>query len=368
MPKSVPIFFLIVCVIVLIFVGQKMISKQFVLNGLNNDIPIVSDSFSPTPTPTPTPYTGSRPETSIISGPAEGEVIKDEAVAVFHFIGTWDGDQSNISFETKISEIDSDWQSTSVSSRSIELLSGDHTYTFQVRAKTSDGIYDLTPAQRTFRAVISSAMGKVKIISVSPGKYPNQIMKITIRNDADASVDVTGWTIESTSGKISIPQATELYDPTILATANSADITLKKSDYLYVFGESSPMDLNFKLNKCFGYLNSTYNFNPDLPNQCPTPDRSEMTGTSLACQNYILRLSSCEIPNAQELNDLNDSTCSSFANSRLTYNGCISRYRYDADFYKNEWYIYVGTNFVKEKEESVILRDGNGLLVDSMIY
>lgn len=369
MPKSVPIFFLIVCVVVLIFVGNKMISKQFSLGGPEDNSTNSDSSVSTsTPVPTPTPYAGSYPETSIISGPSDGDIIKDEAVAVFHFSGIWDGDQSDISFETKISEIDSDWRSTSVTSRSVELLSGDHTYTFQVRAKTKSGIYDQTPAQRTFRAVISSEMGKVKIISISPGKYPSQIMKITVRNDAENSVDVTGWTLESTSGKISIPQAIGLYDPSLLNQSQLSDIILNKGDYLYIFGQASPMDLNFKLNKCFGYLNATYDFNPDLPNQCPFPDKSEMSGTTLACQNYLSGLSSCQAPSSQELNNLGDSACSSFSDSRLNYRGCINRYKYDPDFYKDEWYVYVGTNFVKEKNERVVLRDAAGLLVDYMEY
>lgn len=363
MPKSVPVFFLIITVVILIFVGQKLIPSKF----FNTP----SSTLTPTPyssgyaTVTPTPYSGPRPDTIITSGPASGEVISGEAVAVFHYIAVWSGDMKDISFETKVGGIDNDWQGSSNTYRVFNLLSGDHAYTFQVRAKTNSGIYDLTPAERTFRAVVSTSMGKVKITSVSPGYFPSQIMEITLRNDGDP-IKISGWSLNSTTNKFVIPKGVGFYDSSVLV--QPSDIILKTGDYLHVFGATSPMDMNFRLNKCFGYLNALYNFVPSLSNQCPYPDRTDLLNTSLACQNYILGLSSCQIPDAGQLNNIGDSACRSFSDGNLNYSGCFRGYHFDPDFLKNEWYVYSGSNFVKDKDESVELKDADGLLVDHYEY
>ena len=352
----------------MVFVGQKMPSKFFAGNkgeelaAGNTSTPVSSPSL----TPSPTPYSGSRPETVILSGPEEGEFVKDEATVVFHFAAIWPGDMKDISFETKVSGIDNDWQGTSVTSRSFILLAGDHTYKFQVRAKTKDGIYDLTPAERNFRSRVSEYIGKVKIISAYPGRFPNQIMKITIRNDA-GSLKITNWTIESTKGKFNIPAGIGLYDPSIIN--QTSDIVLNSGDYLFIFGQTSPMDMNFRLNRCFGYLNNLYNFEPDLPRNCPYPERSELNNLSLSCQNYILNLSACEIPKSEDLNNLvGEADCRSFAESRFNYSGCLKRYRYSTDFFEREWYTYSTTDFLSLDHDNLILRDKEGLFVDSYNY
>ena len=127
--------------------------------------------------------------------------------------------------------------------------------------------------------------------------------------------------------------------------------------------------INFKINKCFGYLNTIYNFEPDLPNLCPRPEKSEITSASIACQNYLLGLSTCQIPNPDELNKYaEDTACKNFANSRLNYTGCFNRYRYDTDFLGREWYTYSGVNIMKEKDDALTLRDAQGLYIDEYTY
>lgn len=371
--NKVPIVFFIISLLVVLFVvGQvfpEKIGQYFKLPNFdftNNKIISSPDISTNTPTPSATSYAGPRPDTNIISGPTEGEFIKDSAVIAFHFISIWSGDMTGMTFETKLSGVDKDWQVSTTNARSIVLPAGDTTYTFQVRAKTKDGVVDLTPATRSFRAVVSEYINKVKIVSATPGQYPNQIMKITLRNDGLAT-NITGWTLTAGSGKFVVPQGKEVYNS---ASAEEArNIVLKSGEYLFVFGESSPMDMNFKINKCFGYLNSTYKFNPTLSNSCPRPEKTEMAGISIPCQNYLLGLSSCVIPNANELNKFtDDSACRTFATSRLNYAGCFNRYRYDTDFLGKEWYTYSGTNIMKSKDDVLILRDANGLYIDEYNY
>lgn len=325
--------------------------------------------FTPVPTVsgTPNPYAGIRPETVIISGPQAGAVIDNDRKATFYFATIWPGDLSNITFETKVTGIDSDWQSTYSNSRTIQLSPGDKNYVFQVRAKTSDGVYDLTPAERNFQAKISSYLDKVKISSVSPGQYPYSVMRITLANNASL-INITGWTLASNTVKYSIPTAANIYNP---ATYQADNINLKNGDYLVVLGQTSPIKNNYHLNKCLGYLNSSPSPtpSPNFYNNCPRPDQSEIANLNISCQNYVSGLASCQLPKAADYEDYNiDGPCLNFMNSRLNYNGCVQRYHYDSDFFSREWYVYSGNNFLLSDHDKLILRDSAGLLVDVYSY
>lgn len=316
---------------------------------------------------TPNPYVGIRPETVIVSGPQSGAVIDNDRTVTFYYAAIWPGDLTNISFETKISGIDSDWQSSYANSRTISLVSGDKNYVFQVRTKTSDGVYDLTPAERSFQAKISPYLDKVKIGSASPGQYPYSIMKITVANYV-TPINLTGWTLTSNTVKYSIPTGANLYNPSSYQADN---ITLKNGDYLMVLGQPSPINANYHLNKCFGYLNSSPSPtpSPNFYNNCPQPDQSEIANLNISCQGFISRLVSCQIPKTSDYEDYNiDSACLDFINSRLNYNGCAQRYRYDSDFFSREWYVYSGNNFLLADHDKLIFRDSAGLLVDVYSY
>ena len=371
--SKVPVVFFIISVIIVFFVLVQIfpekLGQYFKLPSFDfskNEVISSPEIGTNTPSPSATPYTGTRPDTAVVSGPANGEFVKDSAVVIFHYVAIWNGDMNGMTFETKLSGVDSDWQATNMNARSIILPAGDKNYTFQVRAKTKDGIVDLTPVEINFRAVVSNYIGKVKIISATPGQFPNQFMKITLRNDGEA-INTSGWTLTAGAGKFVIPQGKEVYN------SNSSDqprnIVLGSGDYLFVFGQNSPMDMNFRINKCFGYLNSIYKFNPALSNSCPRPEKSEMTGVSIACQNYLVNLSTCEIPKSDDLNKYaEDTACKTFATSRLNYSGCFNRYRYDSDFLGREWYTYSGVSIMKQKDDSLILRDANGLYIDEYTY
>lgn len=371
--NKVSIIFAVISLIIVFFIlGQvfpEKIGQYFKLPSFDfnkNEVISSPEIGTNTPSPSATPYTGVRPDTIIISGPVNGEFVKDSAVAIFHYVAIWGGDMNGMTFETKLSGVDDDWQATNMNARSIILPAGDKNYTFQVRAKTKDGIVDLTAAERNFRAVVSEHIGKVKIISATPGRYPNQFMKITLRNDG-VPIDTTRWTLTAGAGKFVIPQGKEVYNSS--SVDQPRNIVLGSGDYLFVFGQNSPMDMNFRINKCFGYLNSVYKFNPVLSNYCPRPEKSEMTDVSIACQNYLVGLSTCEVPNPDDLNKYaEDTACRTFATSRLNYTGCFNRYRYDSDFLGREWYTYGGVNIMKEKDDVLVLRDAEGLYIDEYTY
>lgn len=364
MSKATPIFFLIIAIGLLIFISQKMPSSPLFSNKGS-----VPSRTTPVPTAvgTANPYSGIRPETVIVSGPQPGAVIDNDRKVTFYYATIWPGDVTNISFETRVSGLDSDWQTSYSNSRTINFGSGDKNYIFQVRAKTSDGIYDLTPAERAFRVKISSYLDKVKISSVSPGQYPYSIMRITLTNQITA-INLTGWTLTSNTVKYSIPTAANIYNP---SSSQADSVNLKNGDSLIVLGQPSPINANYHFNKCLGYLNSSPSPtpSPNFYNNCPRPDQSEITNLNISCQDFISRLANCQIPKTLDYEDYNiDSACLNFMNNRLNYNGCVQRYRYDSDFFSREWYVYSGNNFLLPDHDKLILRDNAGLLVDVYSY
>src|SRR5574343_382611 len=97
--STVPFVFFIISIIIVLFVlGQvfpEKIGQFFKLPGFNfskNEIISSPNINTNTPTPTATPYSGVRPDTVIVSGPAEGEFVKDSAVVIFHYVAIWNGD------------------------------------------------------------------------------------------------------------------------------------------------------------------------------------------------------------------------------------------------------------------------------------
>ncbi len=373
--KLIAIIFGILAIGLAIFIGSLIFK-----NGIIPDFSfIVSDgpsdnSQSNGATPSPLDsgngnqniQVGDYPETIITLGPSNGEFVKDTMVAAFKFSAVWD-DLDDIVYETRLIPIDENWDSNSIGGVSYELLSGDNEYIFEVRAKTRDGIVDATPEKRNFRAVVSPYMNKILISSARPGIFPSNIMRIVLRNNGDEDVNINGWKISGTKGSYSISKAVSVYRQGEIN--DPEDLILRKGGEVIIRGENSPMNMNFQLNTCTGYLNGTYNFSPSLPNNCPRPTSSDMTGVLPPCRNYLLGLGSCVLPDPNKLNSFaSDSNCRSFADDNLNYRGCFDNYYRDNDFLSGKWQLYSGTNFLDRDNDDLELRDKDGLLIDRYYY
>ncbi|MBI2592762.1 MAG: hypothetical protein HYW37_01185, partial [Candidatus Colwellbacteria bacterium] len=115
----------------------------------------------------------------------------------------------------------------------------------------------------------SYGKGKVKISGASPSfsfSYPSTITLYATLN-ADEKVNIGGWRIKTKREEVIMPQAIEVYEPSGLAS--SQDITLKYGDYVYLYSSKSSISRNFRTNKCMGYLENTYRFQPPLTTSCP---------------------------------------------------------------------------------------------------
>lgn len=338
-------------------------------DGKNSDSPEENSGSSATTTTNEQPnYSGPRPDTIITFGPAEGAKITKETEVTFRFAYTWSGDSDGTVFETKMSGVDNDWVANDSGERKISLLPGNQSYSFQVRAKTKDGIVDLSPATRNFIGLLSKYLGQVEITSASSGTFGGSVMTVSLRNNGNDSINMTGWKINGSYGASAIGQAVAVYTQSGGASQNR-DLILEKNGSITIFGDSSPLGVNFRINKCMGYLTGIYNFYYGFSTDCPRPENSELRGFTPACYDYLSSLGSCEVPNPDKLNSFaGDSACRYFADSRLNYNGCFSAYRQTADFFSNEWHVFSGRNFVGDRYDTLDLFDSVGLFVGRYSY
>lgn len=196
--------------------------------------------------------------------------------------------------------------------------------------------------------------------------------KFTIRFSGtnDESVDVTGWKVKGNrGGEVYIPHAAE--DFGISGWGPNGNIILRNGDYVTVYSSKSPIDKNFRLNKCIGYLNNAYSFNPRLPMSCPSFDRKKIITFSGACQTFLQRIGRCEEPTAAEKNMFtgpSDVECRAFLDT-LNYGGCYRAHRADKDFFSNEWRVWLNAEmFFDPEHDRLILYDKNGKVVNEYLY
>lgn len=217
---------------------------------------------------------------------------------------------------------------------------------------------------------ISSFYRSVRISGVSPMWSWTSVGQFTLQSDwsQKKGIDITGWRVRSNRGDVLISQAISNYGPSGLSSAG--DIVLAPGAQAIFYSSASPLGQNFRMNKCIGYLNSTYKFNPPLSSYCPNMyDRSEIAGFSGNCQNIIFSLGGCSAPSTAQLNSISyESACREFLN-RFNYTGCYKKFSSNADFFSNEWRVWLGsTLFFDSSHDKIQLFDKEGLLVDQYIY
>ena len=213
---------------------------------------------------------------------------------------------------------------------------------------------------------LSPYFHKVRFGSVSAGSYyyAGQISLRASFYGGDA-VNVTGWMVKGNYGSDLVPRAVNLYDPSGLAA--ESDIILRSGDYVNIYNSASATGVNLRLNKCTGYLQNNNKVNPSLPQDCPAIDRSDTTGFSGMCQNYISSLYGCALPAPNPPVPQNDYGCIAYLNT-INFKGCYDRHAGDADFLSHEWRVWTNHRFLDQYHDRVLLLDRNGLLVDLYQY
>lgn len=222
------------------------------------------------------------------------------------------------------------------------------------------------------REQLSPYFEKVKISSAYASSfYSGYSSEIRLYSylPKEEKINITGWKIKSNKGEFNIPQAVNIYEPSGLAP--EADIIMSGNSSASIYSGKSPINKNFRLNKCIGYLENTYNFNPALSQNCPSIPRSEIAYLSGECQSYILSLWGCKVPDISFYNSFPGTdagnACRAFL-STINHNSCFQKHRLDSDFLSNEWRIWINQNILDSQHDRVRIFDKQGLLVNEYIY
>ncbi len=213
---------------------------------------------------------------------------------------------------------------------------------------------------------------RVDIGSVGSFGYPIEFSRITLysRLKEKETVNITGWKIKSNKSEAIIPQAVEIYEPAGFAPVG--DIILKPDNYVEIYSSISPLNRNFRLNKCIGYLEGIYNFQNSLPKNCPSLSRSDIRYLSSQCQSYIDSLSPCQIPEVNFYNSLagtdEGNACRSFLQN-INYGSCFQSHQNDVDFLSNIWMVWLNQQQILDQRHDYLrLYDRAGNLIDEYSY
>lgn len=215
---------------------------------------------------------------------------------------------------------------------------------------------------------------RVYISSANVSGYPLKYSHITLysRLKEEETVDITGWKLKSNKSEIAISKAVEIYNPSGFGA--EGDIVLKPNNYVDLYGLTSPLNKNLRLNKCFGYLQNIYNFQPIyLPNNCPYVSRDDIKQLSGQCQNYIYSLGSCQLPDTYFYNSLpgtaEGNDCRAFLNN-IGYGNCFRGHYQDQDFLSDNWIIWLGQQNLNldPQHDYARLYDKEGNLVSEYNY
>ncbi len=212
------------------------------------------------------------------------------------------------------------------------------------------------------RAALGSRMS---LKGTNPGEEYLEIV-----GQSDSPVNITGWKVTGSNGASAvIPQGTATF---MSGRVNETkDIYLGRGDRAIIVSGNSPVGNSFRVNSCSGYLAEFQDFTPKLKDACPSPLVANSSGKyslDSTCLDYINNMDSCETPTSALPKKLTAS-CRDFILTHTTYNTCAEDSRSNADFYKNEWRVYLN-----KKEElwgdrdTIKFYDKNNNLIGTYAY
>ena len=221
------------------------------------------------------------------------------------------------------------------------------------------------PKISTSTPISGQTVKKVSIGNISRYGKNEISLRASYFSSQGEKVNITGWKIKSAQkGETIIGKGIHLPQFNVV----SSDIWLKSGESMDISIGLSPLAINFRANNCFGWLNNLYNLDYSL-NYCPGAFKLvDLTGLDSACQDLILRASSCRAPSDDLLNK-SSYQCRQWVEKNMNYNTCVANHRNDSDFYKG-WKIYTGNNnlFFDPLHDRIELRDQNGILIDVYEY
>jgi len=217
----------------------------------------------------------------------------------------------------------------------------------------------------------SGYKARIKVVLGARKSNPQkEYIEIYASPNNKVPMNISNWSIEGTSGeKITIGKSA--YLPYLGEVGFQQEILLSPGEKIIVTTGESPVGTSFRANKCIGYLSQMQDFYPSLSRGCPNPAREESITalTDSACVAYVTKnFKPCttyfNLP--AELS----SSCRQYIDQKINYNGCVDSHKYDSDFYKPEWRVYLGRSeeLWKNRNETVILSDENNKVIDWASY
>jgi hypothetical protein len=200
-----------------------------------------------------------------------------------------------------------------------------------------------------------------------------EYVTIRISQNLTGQLPISAWRIESpvSLNGAALGPASPL---PISGTIAESPVTVGAGATINIISGTSPEGESFRKNICTGYFTNAQSFSPTLSTDCPRPS-DELKKAALqgffptdACVSYIDNVSACHIP-SQIPPSLGDQ-CLSFIAATLNYQGCVNLHQNDANFYKNEWYLYLDrtSEMWRSSNEQINLLDENGKVVASVSY
>ena len=222
---------------------------------------------------------------------------------------------------------------------------------------------------------------RIKIARARANDPKSEYLELNYTRKAKTPAPITGWTLLSpiTGRSITIGEATRI--PLLGRVSATAPIALAPGESAYVLTGRSPNGISFLPNLCTGYFEQFQNFTPSLRRECPRikneplppshrPEARAYGASSLedACLDYIERVGACTVP--VSIPPTLSPTCQEFVVKTANYDFCVERHRTDQNFFRDDWRLYLGRDeeLWKEKREVIELRDGDGKLVDVVVY
>jgi len=218
---------------------------------------------------------------------------------------------------------------------------------------------------------------------------------VEIYNRGGSPVDITGWTLENAYGnrplqttgnqavnvvpeQVKIPEGTNFLDPSdsfvlspiVLQPSDTAIVTTGAAFVSYPY----KISVSFRVNECAGYFNYNYPFDPQINNDCPSPQNEPgVNAITDVCYTYVKNLPTCYDPAVRDTANLRNNfqqNCVNYIDDHFNYGACVANHENDANFNQPTWRVFLGLNHElwHEPDDSIKLFDGSGKLVDEIDY